>query len=44
MILSYRSTYNNDNNFKVPDYDEDLHKAAYCIIKLSIILMCDFIA
>ena len=46
LILGYLSSYFEDraDSFAVMPYNEVLHDAAYCIIRLAIIIMSDYIA
>ena len=45
LVLAYIDAYNeNKHTFSGEIYDEDLHEAAYCIMKLAIIVMSPFVA
>eukprot|EP01035_Chromulina_nebulosa_P002097 gene2097-2822_t len=45
LVLGYLAAYHGGDDVEAPmQFDEDLHAAAHCVIRLAIILMADFVA
>lgn len=44
MLMGYMCAYNDSKSFAAADFNEKMHKAAYSLIKMAIIVQADFVA